>query len=566
MENIPLIDKINELTENEYKFTLKSACLNETADFCVIEILYKDGILLSKQTKEKVNDYILSLVPKAYSYEIRFTKNFISEQRIADDFTKFIRKEYSSISFMVNNVTEENLCFHINFVVDNLSYDHAEQKKLCKICEEYLKEKYEDYSFKCSMTSGEVYREDQEAIIKENYKEEEIDMSALRKIEFYDTVHLVGDEITEPAGYIKDKTTAGETAIICGKIRHIKERVVNRKPKQDPESENNNSLENVKNAAEDNFVLPKNAENDSSEQEDSEDIKVQYQRKLYLFDLADFTGEMHCVYFSNKETQAKLEKFDAGTTIAVRGKIQEDKFAGGISLMVHDIAYCSLPKEQEEIIVYHKVKPFYEFVKPEDVVLYQQNSLLDFAAEKTTPKYLQNKTFVCYDLETTGLHYEAGDKMVEIGAVKIVNGKITEKFESLINPEMSISARASEVSGITDADVKDAPKDYQVLQDFCKFKGDAILTGYNIINFDNVFLLGQGKKCRWDFSGEVVDVYNLAQKYVHGVRNYRNGTVYEKLTGKKLENAHRAVYDALATAESLLKIAEIMDAQENESN
>ena len=135
---------------------------------------------------------------------------------------------------------------------------------------------------------------------------------------------------------------------------------------------------------------------------------MQYQRKLYLFDLADFTGEMHCVYFSNKETQAKLEKFDAGTTIAVRGKIQEDKFAGGISLMVHDIAYCSLPKEQEEIIVYHKVKPFYEFVKPEDVVLYQQNSLLDFAAEKTTPKYLQNKTFVCYDLETTGLHYEAG--------------------------------------------------------------------------------------------------------------------------------------------------------------
>ena len=96
------------------------------------------------------------------------------------------------------------------------------------------------------MTSGEVYREDQEAIIKENYKEEEIDMSALRKIEFYDTVHLVGDEITEPAGYIKDKTIVGETAIICGKIRHIKERVVNRKPKQDPESENNHSLENVK--------------------------------------------------------------------------------------------------------------------------------------------------------------------------------------------------------------------------------------------------------------------------------------------------------------------------------
>ena len=80
------------------------------------------------------------------------------------------------------------------------------------------------------------------------------------------------------------------------------------------------------------------------------------------------------------------------------------------------------------------------------------------------------------------------------------------------------------------------------------------MTGYNILNFDNVFLRGQGKDCRLNFDNESEDVYHYAQKYVHGVKNYKLGTIAAKL-GVTLDNAHRAVYDALATAEVFLKIA-----------
>lgn len=560
MENIPLIDEINNLTENEYKFTLKSAVLNETADFCVIEILYKDGTMLSKETKDKITQKILELAPKKFTYDIKFTKNFISTEKIKQEFISFVRKNYSSISFSVEKVSEENFCFIIDFIVDHLSFEHAEQKKINILSEEYLKRKYEDYTFKCNISEGEVYRVDEEELLKESYKEEEIDIYAVRKIEYTDTVHLVGDEITEPASYIKDKVNIGETAVICGKIKSIKEKVITRKPKEEKQSSEGESseIQNSEASAENNEKTQNIADNLEETQENTEKQSEKYQRKLYIFELEDFTGRINCIYFSNKETQVKLEKFDVGTVIVVQGKVQEDKFSGGVSFSVHDIAYCSLPEKQEEIILYHKEKPFYEFVKPEPIIVYEQDNLLNFAEEKTVPKYLQNKTYVCYDLETTGLHYETGDKMVEIGAVKIVNGKITEKFSSLINPEMQISAQASAVSGITDEDIIDAPKDYEVLQDFYKFKGDAILTGYNIINFDNVFLIGQGKSCRWDFSGETEDVYKFAQKYVHGVRNYRLGTVAEKL-GVKLDNAHRAVYDALATAEVFIKIAELME-------
>ena len=92
------------------------------------------------------------------------------------------------------------------------------------------------------------------------------------------------------------------------------------------------------------------------------------------------------------------------------------------------------------------------------------------------------------------------------------------------------------------------------LQDFYKFTRGAIIIGYNNINFDNVILIGQGKKCRWNFDNETADVYKYATKFVSGVKNYKLGTIAAKL-GVTLDNAHRAVYDALATAEIFLKIA-----------
>ena len=146
--------------------------------------------------------------------------------------------------------------------------------------------------------------------------------------------------------------------------------------------------------------------------------------------------------------------------------------------------------------------------------------------------------------------------MVEIGAVKIVNGKITEKFRSYVNPDgKKIDPKASETTGIYDEDVADALMDYQVLQDFYKFTRDAVIIGYNNINFDNVFLFGQAKKCRWNFDNETEDVFKLAQKYVSGVKNYKLGTIASSL-GVLLENAHSAIYDAMATAEIFIKIAE----------
>ena len=60
------IDALNEYTNNEYKFMLKSALLQSNADFCVIEIFYKDGLMMSKETKDKINEFAVGFLPKAY--------------------------------------------------------------------------------------------------------------------------------------------------------------------------------------------------------------------------------------------------------------------------------------------------------------------------------------------------------------------------------------------------------------------------------------------------------------------------------------------------------------------
>ncbi len=557
--NEPLIEELNSRTQNQYKFMLKSATLDKAADFCVIEILYKDGVILTPELKQSFDEIILQILPKKYTYKINFVKNFISEERIDSETKTYLEKNFPSIYFKVKFVKLEDMTFDIGLVIDGLSYAHAKQKNLNFEIQNYFKSLYEEYEFKCSYEQGEVFVEDQKELLKSNFSEEESNMDEIRKIEISNVEPLVGEPIEDLPSYIKDKQSPQPLVVLSGKIKAFKDIVIKRKPRV---KENEQVEEGERTSESEKGPQPEQTETKAEESNENitEEAEAQnkYERKLFKWSLEDFTGSIPCVYFSNKETQAKLLTLADDTAIVVRGKIEEDKYNGGNSLIVQDISLCTLPEKFEEKIVYKKERPFYEFVEPEKVVTYTQNDLMNFMVEKPVPEFLQNKTFVCYDFETTGLHYERGDRIIEIGAVKIENGKITERFMSYVDPERKIPAESSAVSGITDADVAGAPKDYQVLQDFFKFTRNAIIIGYNNINFDNVFLIGQGKKCRWDFaSNETDDVFRYAQKLVHGVKNYKLGTIAEKL-GVVLDNAHRAVYDALATAEVFIKLAEMM--------
>ena len=97
------------------------------------------------------------------------------------------------------------------------------------------------------------------------------------------------------------------------------------------------------------------------------------------------------------------------------------------------------------------------------------------------------RDYVVFDLETTGISpYK--DRVVEISAVKVVGGVVTDEFTSLVNPGMHIPAQASAVNGITDDMVADAPSFEPVLKAFMDFAGDMVLVGHNIHSFDMKFI------------------------------------------------------------------------------
>ncbi len=564
MEIEPFIVSLNEKTNNEYKFSLKSAVLDSSADFCVIEILYKDGIMLEKDKKDAIVEIATEILPKSFKYDFVFVKNFISEERIFEDVETYLNKNFPSINFVLEKVKRTENKFDIKLKVDNLSLEHANQKNLSLTIQNYLKSLYEEYEYACKFEGDEVYSENSLELLKQNYKEESVDLYEFRKIKVSEKIALIGEDIVESASYIKDFNTPTEEIVFCGRIKDIKPIVIKRKPKQvitdtqeggeEASGEiTEESNENITNKIEESAEILEEINEKTEEKE-----QTGYQRKLYKFTLEDFTGGIGCVFFSNKENQAKVEKLEPGSEIIVKGALEEDKYAGGVSMKVKQIAYCKLPETFEEYIVYKQEKPFYEFVEPEKVVMYEQNDLTSFMEEEKVPTHLQNKTYVCYDFETTGLHFEQGDKIIEIGAVKIENGRITEKFMTYVDPEKPIPAESSAISGIVDDDVKGAPIDNEALQDFYKFTRGAILTGYNILNFDNVFLRGQGKACRFNFDNDCEDVFHYAQKYVRGTKNYKLGTIAAKL-GVTLDNAHRAVYDAMATAEVFIKLCKLME-------
>ena len=187
--------------------------------------------------------------------------------------------------------------------------------------------------------------------------------------------------------------------------------------------------------------------------------------------------------------------------------------------------------------------------------MYQQNDLF-MIEDKKVDQFLLNNDVVVFDFETTGLNLDGSDKIIEIGAVKVEKGKITQKFECMVDPEMHIPADSSKINGIFDKDVKGAHTYDQVLADFYKFTRNSYLSGYNIKGFDMVFLQHFGKLSGYNFDNPLLDVYPLAQKLLKGLKNYKLGTVAAHL-GVVLDNAHRAVFDTIATAEVLLKLSEI---------
>ena len=164
--------------------------------------------------------------------------------------------------------------------------------------------------------------------------------------------------------------------------------------------------------------------------------------------------------------------------------------------------------------------------------------------------------YVVFDLETTGISCEK-DRIIEISAVKVVNGIVVEEFSELVNPECRIPYYASRVNGITDEMVKDARTFDKVLPDFLGFIGDSILVGHNIQSFDMKFLYRECKKQYGEtLANDYIDTLYYSRMKVPKLIHYRLTDMAEYFN-ISTAGAHRALNDCRMNQEVFERLSRI---------
>ena len=163
--------------------------------------------------------------------------------------------------------------------------------------------------------------------------------------------------------------------------------------------------------------------------------------------------------------------------------------------------------------------------------------------------------YVVFDLETTGF-YPVNNKIIEIGAVKVENGNITERFSSFVNPQVPIPYEIEKLTHIDDSMVIGAKTIEEVLPEFMEFCKDAVMVAHNA-DFDMGFIRYNLKRQNMEREFTVVDTVALARTLLPGLNNAKLHTVAKAL-GVTLANHHRAVDDAGCTAEIFVKFIQML--------
>jgi len=155
-------------------------------------------------------------------------------------------------------------------------------------------------------------------------------------------------------------------------------------------------------------------------------------------------------------------------------------------------------------------------------------------------------TVIVLDFETTGLSPDYGDRAIEIGAVRIENGEVVERFQSLMNPGRRINRFIEGYTGITNGMLKDAPPCKEVMHEFAEF-----INGYNLVahnaSFDKRFLDAELGKISRSYSGQFACSMLMSRRIYQDAPNHKLGTLIEYTNIPADGVFHRALYDSEMT-------------------
>ena len=335
---------------------------------------------------------------------------------------------------------------------------------------------------------------------------------------------------------------------------------------------------------------------------DMEVRKLKSGRSLLIMQVTDYTSSFSIKKFSNgEEDEAFFESLDKGAWIRVRGNVQEDNFSRELVIMANDINVIKhesrkdTAEEDNKRIEFHAhtnmsqmdaipsatdlIKRASEWGQPA-IAITDHHALQAFpeaytAGQKFGVKIgygvevdlvdegnpiaynlrdqkLEGSEYVIFDTETTGLS-AVYDSIIEIGATKMLNGEVIDRFDEFINPGHPLSEVTTNLTSITNEMVENAPDETVIISKFMDFIGDDILVGHNVtfdMGFMNAALTRMGRP---RLAMPVIDTLEMSRTLHSEYRNHKLDSLAKRYN-IVLEHHHRADSDAETTGYLMYKL------------
>ena len=325
------------------------------------------------------------------------------------------------------------------------------------------------------------------------------------------------------------------------------------------------------------------------------EVKGNY-RKIYTVSITDYTGSINLkIRAQEGEDCSKWENIAKGTTLLVRGDCTYDKYEHDYIVYPYDVLFVerkkredNAPEKRVELHLHTKLSSMDAFCDPGGIVKlahrmghpaiaitdhgvcqgYPEAMLATDEIHKSDPDFKLiygceayfvddmvpcvygvkdqplDGEFCVFDTETTGLD-PGVEYLTEIGAVIVRNGEVVEEFDTIVKPGKPITPKITELTGITNEMVADAPGEKEALEAFLRFADGRILVAHNAHAFDIRFLKAAAKRSGISFEPTYIDTLTMAQAMYPGLHNYKQGTINKHLELPSYE-AHRACEDSAA--------------------
>lgn len=327
-------------------------------------------------------------------------------------------------------------------------------------------------------------------------------------------------------------------------------------------------------------------------------------KNIFTIDITDYTGSTTAKVFNSIKESAVIDNIKKGDTIVVQGDVEYDKYAGELVVNARSIGTAqkvkvvdNAEKKRVELHMHTNMSQMDAVTSAGDLVnrAYQWGhkavAITDHGVAQAFPDAMKaadkiNKdeekikiiygveayfmddlvesvkgdadtgfdgTFICFDIETTGLS-AARDKITEIGAVKVENGVITDTFSTFANPEMPIPQKITQLTGITDDMVKDAPSQSEAVSAFLEFASDNVLVAHNA-PFDTSFIAKACEDMGREYNYTSIDTVAISRAILTDIKNCKLDTVAKFLRLGDF-NHHRATDDAEMLARIFINLCQ----------